>query len=116
MVETRSYDADDQTTGIADTNGGTALADYTYGYDDAGDISSDGTTDPIGTTSHTYGYTPNSQLTTVASSGTSTAYSQSSAGELTGDTTGNTLAYNSAQELISLTPTTGPDRPKRSCA
>jgi RHS repeat-associated protein len=108
VTETRSYDADDQTTGIADTKSATALADYTYGYDDAGDVASDGTTDSIGTVGHSYAYDPNSQLTTVTTGGTSTAYAASSAGQLTADTNGNTLAYNTAQELTSLTPTTGP--------
>ena len=84
------------------------MATNSYGYDDAGDVTSDSTTDPIGTTTHSYAYTANSQLTTVTQGGTSTAYGVTPAGELTADTNGNTLAYNSKQELTSLTPTSGP--------
>jgi RHS repeat-associated protein len=47
-------------------------------------------------------------LTSVTSGGASIAYAATSAGEVTADTNGNTLGYNAAQELTSLTPTTGP--------
>ncbi|MCU1471878.1 MAG: hypothetical protein JWQ39_3027, partial [Glaciihabitans sp.] len=108
VTETRTYNADDQTTEIADVKSGSTLGDYSYGYDNAGDISSDTSADSTGTATHGYAYDANTQLATVTSGGTSHTYTASSAGELTSDTTGQTLAYNGAQELISLTPTSGP--------
>lgn len=107
VTETRAYDSADQTTGIATAKSGSTLADYTYGYDDAGDINTNSTTDPIGATSSGDSYDPNGQLTTVTTGTDSSTYAATSAGELTSTTDGTTLAYNSSQELASITPATG---------
>jgi YD repeat-containing protein len=110
VTQTRTYDADNRTTGISTTNGSTTLADYTYGYDNAGDLTSGSTIDPNNATAvaTSYGYNSLSQLTTV-SSGTSTAsYTNTPAGSITHNTAGSTLAYNSAEQLTSLTPGAGP--------
>jgi RHS repeat-associated protein len=108
ITETRSYDADDLPASIATAKSGTPLATYTYGHDADGDIDSQSTADPIATTTSSFGYDPNTQLTTVTVGGSSASYAATSAGELSTTAKGDALTYNSAQELTSLTPTAGP--------
>jgi RHS repeat-associated protein len=110
VTQTRSYDADDRTTGISTTEGETTLADYTYGYDNAGELTSDSTVDPNNATAltHTYSYDSDSQLTTVDDGITSPAYANTPGGEITTNMAGSTLAYNSAEELTSVSPGAGP--------
>jgi RHS repeat-associated protein len=109
VVQSRSYDPNGQTTAITTSNAGTTLDAFTYGYDAAGHLTADSTT----ASSHTYQYDPLNQLSTVATtpvgstSSTSSSYTATPGGLLTKTTAVSTLAYNSAQELTSLTPATG---------
>jgi RHS repeat-associated protein len=107
VVETISHDVDGQTTDIADAKGSSTLAYYSYGYDDAGQLTSDATTTAAATVANEYGYDADNQLTTVTQGAATSAYSATSAGELTGDISGSALGYNSAQEVTSQTPITG---------
>jgi RHS repeat-associated protein len=110
ITQTRSYDADDRTTDISTANSSSTLADYTYGYDNAGDLTSGSTIDPNNSTAVAtdYGYNSLGQLATVDNGTTSAAYANTPAGSITENTAGSTLAYNSAEELTSLTPGAGP--------
>jgi RHS repeat-associated protein len=110
VSQTRTYDADGQTTDISTATSSGTLANFEYGYDDAGELTSDSTTDPNNSTAvtHAYNYDQVGQLTTV-NNGTATAgYTATSGGLLTGNTAGSSLSYNSAQELTSLAPGSGP--------
>jgi RHS repeat-associated protein len=86
------------------------LASYGYGYDNAEQLTSDTTTDPIGATSNTYSYTDTSQLHTVTSGdpATTLSYTTTPGGQLTALTDGTSLGYNSAGQLTTRTPSTGP--------
>lgn len=108
VTENRAYDTAGQLTNIATAAGSTALASYGYGYDAAGEITSDTTTDPITTATRSYSHDLLNQLTTVTTGSATGTYTASSAGLLTGTPTGDTLAYNPAQELTSRAPATGP--------
>jgi RHS repeat-associated protein len=110
VAESRHYDADGQTTDIADAASGPNLAEYSYSYDAAGELTSIGTSDPstTATNTRTYAYDANNQLTTVTQAGNSSAYAATSAGELTATADGGALAYNDAQELTGNTPTSAP--------
>jgi RHS repeat-associated protein len=110
ITQTRSYDADGRTTDIATANSSSTIADYGYGYDDDGELTSDSTVDPNNSTplAHTYSYTPLTQLATVNDGTTTSSYTDTPAGEVTGNAAGSVLAYNTAQELTSLTPGSGP--------
>lgn len=98
VSETRSYDAKDQLTDISSATSSTTLADYGYGYDNAGQLTSSTTTDALHTTAaaSSWGYTALGQL---SSTSPSAGYTTSPAGKLTGTTAGNVLSYNSSQEL-----------------
>ncbi len=117
-ITTLTRDPAGQTTGIRltrptdpTTNRPAAtLTDYGYTYDSAGDLTDDTTT---GATSHHNTYDPLTQLSTVAatSSGTGGAgtdnYTATPAGQLI-SAAGQTLTYNTAQQLTTNTPATGP--------
>jgi RHS repeat-associated protein len=110
VVQTRSYDADDRSTDISTVKSSTTLADYTYGYDDASDLTSGTTVDPNNSTAvaTTYGYNSLSRLTTVTSASSSVSYSNTPAGSITQNTAGSNLAYDSAEQLTSSAPGAGP--------
>jgi RHS repeat-associated protein len=110
VTQTRTYDADDRTTGISTATSSGTLADYTYGYDDAGDLTTGSTVEPNNTTAVTtsYGYDSLSHLTSVNAGTETTSYTTTPAGSITENTAGSTLAYNTAEQLTSLTPGAGP--------
>jgi RHS repeat-associated protein len=109
VEQTRSYDAAGHTTEIETATSSSTLASFDYDYDAAGQLTSDSSTDPISSTplTHDYGYDAVQQLTTVDDGTTSSAYSATSAGLLTATKSGSTLAYNSAEQLTSLTQSVG---------
>jgi|GEM_PF-882869 len=104
VTETRSYNANDQLTDISSATSSATLSDYGYGYDDAGQLTSSSLTDAIHTTTATnaWGYTSLGQL---SSTGPSTGYTTTPAGELTATPAGDAFTYNSKQELASATNT-----------
>lgn len=104
VTETRSYNANDQLTDISSATSSATLSDYGYGYDDAGQLTSSSLTDAIHITTATnaWGYTSLGQL---SSTGPSTGYTTTPAGELTATPAGDAFTYNSKQELASATNT-----------
>jgi RHS repeat-associated protein len=103
-TETRTYDSRDALTQIQDVNSGSPFATYGYGFDDAGQLVSRTTTDALNAgTSDTFGYDPRGQLAATSST---TGYTTSSAGLVTGTPAGDSLSYNSKQELTAISNTT----------
>jgi len=104
VTETRSYNANDQLTDISSATSSAILSDYGYGYDVAGQLTSSSLTDAIHTTTVTkaWGYTSLGQL---SSTGASTGYTTTPAGELTATPAGDAFTYNSKQELAAATNT-----------
>lgn len=107
VTQTRSYDSVGQTTDLTTSDGTSTLAQYGYGYDNAGQLVSDSTTDPIlAAVAHTYTYDALNQVLSSDDGATAVGYDPTSAGQLVtiGD---RTLTYNAAQQLTSVTPTSG---------
>jgi RHS repeat-associated protein len=104
VTETRTYDANDHLTDINTATTSATLADYGYGYDNAGQLTSSTTTDALhpSTATDSWGYTPLGQL---SSTGASTGYTTTPAGELAATPGGDAFTYNSAQELVSASNT-----------
>jgi RHS repeat-associated protein len=99
------YDADDDVTsmttaGLATAGGGTAMVTNSYGYDEAGRLTSWTATPAGGSASTTsYGYDNDGNLT---SSGGVT-YTYDARDELISDSNGNSSAYSANGDLISQT-------------
>ncbi len=108
VTQTHTYDSAGQTTDLTIADGISTLAEYGYGYDDAGQLVSDTTTDPIlSAVSHTYTYDALNQVLSRSDGTMTVSYDPTSAGQLEA-LGGDTLTYNSAQQLTGLTPATGP--------
>lgn len=113
VTETRTYDTASQLKQLKDTTGsGTVVGTYGYAYDAAGQLTSDTSNDPLGASvAHTYTYDTTSQLATVAGSGATGAATATPGGRLiklpVGSNSSSTLAYNTKQQVTSLTPTSG---------
>jgi len=113
VVETSSYDKADNLTALTDTEtvGGqtTTLAGYSYGRDNAGQLTSQiNTVGATQTPQTAYTYTSLNQLASTASQAgeqtlTSGGYSYDKAGNLTGLPDGTTQNYNPADQLTSRT-------------
>ncbi len=109
VTETRSYDTNGRLTQAQDVDStGTTLGTYGYGYDDAGQLTSDSSNDPLGASiAHTYSYDTTSQLASINGSGTTGTVAATAGGQLTAAPTSGTLAYNGKQQVTALTPPTG---------
>lgn len=80
------------------------FATYGYGFDNAGQLVSRTTTDALhAAMTDSFGYDPKGQLTATSSTA---GYTSSSAGLVTATPAGDTLSYNSKQELTSSANTT----------
>ena len=97
VTTTLTRDAADQITSIADTQGGTALATFSYTRDAANQVTSETDTGAI-SASHSYSYT---QLNQLASQDGAT-FTYDAADNLTQLASGATLTYDAANELTSL--------------
>ncbi len=109
LAQTNTYDSDDRPTLMTAASSSKTIAKYTYGYDSAGQMTSDKTVDPSTTSSgvaHTYTYDTLSQLASATATETTSTYTATAAGVLSKLPAG-TLATNSAQQLTKLTPTSG---------
>jgi len=104
ITATNSFDAADQLSSITDKNsGGTTIASFTYTRDSNGQLL---TTTPTGTgqgSSETYTYTKLNQLATLNSS----SYTYDTADNITKLANGATLAYDTANEATTFTPSGG---------
>ena len=109
VSQARTYDSNGRTTNITTSDGSSTLAGFGYGYDSAGNLTSDSTIDPNTpiAVSHTYGYDNLSQLNTVNNGVSTSTYTNSPAGQMTANTAGSALTYNSKQELTAVTPGAG---------
>jgi RHS repeat-associated protein len=98
VTETRSYDSADNINDIVTATSSATLADYMYGYDDAGQLTSSTLTDGLHTTTATqsWGYDQTGQL---AATSPTTGYTATPAGKITATPDGQTLAYNAKQQL-----------------
>jgi RHS repeat-associated protein len=113
VTETHGYDAVGQLTSIGTSSAAGVLASFDYGYDIAGQLVGNTTVLVGDTITHDYGYDPVNQLTSVATtpagdSPATAVLSATSGGLLTTTVGGGMLAYNPAQQVTSLTPSTGP--------
>ncbi|GAA4149978.1 hypothetical protein GCM10023068_28050 [Leifsonia shinshuensis] len=99
VTETRIYNANNQLTDITSATSSATLSDYGYGYDDAGQLTSSTTTDPLHPTQTTesWGYTALGQL---SSTGPSTGFSSSPGGKTLTTPAGDTFTYDSRRELV----------------
>lgn len=98
-----AYDKLNRVTSISTALGTAApLRSFTYGYDTAGQL----TSDSVDGTSRTYAYDPIGQLTAQTSGSTTKPFAATSAGSLT---TQDQAAqqYNDRQQLVSATTATG---------
>jgi RHS repeat-associated protein len=77
---TNGYNNRDGQTSTTAVTGTTTVLSATYGRDPVGQL----TTQTVGTTTHTFGYTPREQLASDTSSGTATPYTQDAASNPTG--------------------------------
>ncbi len=112
VVQTAAYDPAGQLLELSVSNSSTLLADFTYTYDNAGQLATNGTTLDGITSDEEYGYDPLSQLASVGSTiggggPTSATVHATPAGSLTTSQRGETLVYGDGQELVSLTPLLG---------
>jgi RHS repeat-associated protein len=80
-------------------SGGAVTADFQYGYDAAGNR----TSQDLDGTQTTFSYNAGNQLT----QGGSTTYSYDQNGNLTGDSAGSVLSYNAANQTTGITPAGG---------
>ncbi|HWH25193.1 MAG TPA: RHS repeat-associated core domain-containing protein [Pseudolysinimonas sp.] len=103
VTETRGYDAAGRVTNISDDTSAATVADYSYGYDAAGQLTSSTLADALhAATTHSWGYDPRGQLTTTAPSA---GYTSSPAGLVHTTPAGDTLSYNTANQLTGMTNT-----------
>jgi RHS repeat-associated protein len=110
LTQTDTYDPAGQITAMSTTLAATVKAKFSYGYDTAGQMTSDTTIDPTTTGSgvaRVFGYDTNSQIAAVTTGGVTGTYSATAAGVLTATPTA-ALTTNSAQQLTASTPATGP--------
>lgn len=116
VTEKRAYSTADTLTAITDTTttgtGTTAttsiIASYGYGYDAAGQLTSDSTTDPnLIASTHNYTYDPLGQLASATTATTTTPYTATPGGELIASATTASATYNAAEQLAALTTAAG---------
>lgn len=100
VVGTSSYDPAGQLKGIKYTNGTTVMADYTAGYDGAGQVNALGTGGAVAAPTVSYSYDQVNRLTNV--NGTA-AYGYDAADNPIKVAGGITQAFNAANELVSST-------------
>jgi RHS repeat-associated protein len=120
VTTSRSYDLAGQTTHITIRHATTTLGGYAYTYDPAGRLTNTTTTDAAGATAaSSYAFTSTGQLASSttdpaasASAGgpvTSPAgYTTTPGGLLTGLPDGTTQTFNTAAQLVTVNPPTGP--------
>lgn len=107
VTETRTYDANDRLTKNELKTGTATTATYQYGYDAAGQLASDTTTDPlVSAQSRTYGYDSVGQLASRTTGSVVANWTATSAGVLSG-VPGAALTTNSAEQVTKYTPTSG---------
>ena len=94
MTEAESYDNADRLSSIADTEGSSPLASFTYGRDNHGLVTSETDTGTPGAGTTGDSYNALDQLTTAGSS----SYSYNSANDLTTAPSGATQAFNADDE------------------
>lgn len=112
VTQAMGYDPAGQLTSIELSTGSTGIASFDYGYDVAGQMTSTEATNGGITKSFGFTYDAITQLSSVATttSGTTTELlDASSAGLLALSQRGETLTYNAAQQLITLTPAFDPE-------
>lgn len=98
VTSTLSYDGAGNLTGIADNQGGTSIADFSYSRDDLGQVTSESATGAV-SDSNSYSYDTNNRLTGFNSS----TYSYDAANNPTGYVDGQTQAFDPAGELLTST-------------
>ena len=107
VTENRTYDANNRLTQSTLKTGSNATATYKYGYDAAGQIVSDVTTDPlVSSKSRSYSYDKVGQLATRTTGSTVVNWTTSSAGVLS-MVPGATLTTNSAEQVTKYAPDSG---------
>ncbi|WP_199517381.1 RHS repeat-associated core domain-containing protein, partial [Nucisporomicrobium flavum] len=106
VVSDTDYNPRGAVTDITLAKGSATLAAFGYSYDDAGQLT--GTTKPNG--AHSYSYTANSQLGSIATTsgiGATGQYSVTPAGLLNGLPDGTTQRYDARQQLTTTTSPAG---------
>lgn len=107
ITETRTYDPNDRLTKSTLKTGTATKATYQYGWDAAGQLVSDTTTDPLVTAQNrSYGYDSVGQLTTRTTGSAVAHWSATSAGVLA-TLPGATLVTNAAEQLTQYAPASG---------
>ncbi|MFB8183276.1 LamG-like jellyroll fold domain-containing protein [Streptomyces sp. NPDC055966] len=103
-----SYDAQHRLTGQTLTApGGASEASTAYGYDPVGHITSQTTTGTAGAASSTYGYDQAGRLTSATNGSTTTSYGYDAASNRTSTSTGTTTTNATYNARDRLTATTG---------
>jgi RHS repeat-associated protein len=97
VVATSSYDNADQLSEITDQRGASTLADFRYGRNNLGQVTSD-TPTGLGQAT-TYGYDALNRLTSEGASG----YSYDATNNVTALASGASLSYDAAGQLVSMT-------------
>lgn len=99
ITENRDYNAAGQLTSIEVATTSATLAQYTYGYDDAAQLTSTMSDDALhSSVTENWGYTLLSQLSTIAPN---SSYNTTPGGNVTATPTGDAFTYNSAQQIAS---------------
>lgn len=110
VTQTTTYDDDGQTTDIA-VAGSSALADYGYTWNAAGELTADSSTDQLGSgITHQYGYDTLGQLASVGDGGAGapSTVTASPGGQLSQAVDGTAFTYNTKQQLTASVPASGP--------
>lgn len=107
VTESRTYDVNNRLAQTTLKTGTSTTATYQYGYDAAGQLVSDSTTDPLVTAqSRSYGYDNVGQLATRTAGSVVANWATSSAGVLAA-VPGATLTTNTAEQVTKYAPASG---------